>query len=442
MEIFWRVLEVINWIVIVISTIAFGFQLVMILFFWLKEKHFKPSEDYHRVAVLICARNEEEVIEDTVRNILENQNYPKDKYDVYVCADNCTDQTAELARKAGAKLLIHNDPELTHHRVGYAMQYGFQQIIGSGEEYDFFIRLDADNHADPSFIREMNNAYCQGVVIGRPFEASLNGNQNTWTAVSATYYIRDSRIACNFRERFHLDSMLTGAGMMIATSVLKEIDGYWDAFSAIEDSEFTINRLMEKKRVHYVADAIVYEDQPSTMKDTWNRLTRMGNALHGLFRRKGWKMFAHFFVSGRWSNVDLFVQILMVPFTLLAFFWFVPYYVFYALCHLTNFAGTEWMSYFSGLNGVPITASVSQSSFIYLLVMAAVVIGAFLIIYPAQTFAAMAMSRKKLGWKSYKGYKRSVLLSPLFMVFYGLAVLVGVITKPKWRKIKRNPRNR
>lgn len=438
MDIFWKTLEVINWVVIGVSTLCFSFQLVMILFFFLKEKHFKKSEDYGRSAVVICARNEEDVIADTVADLLSNQNYPRDRFDVYVVADNCTDHTAEAAEKAGAKVFVHNDPEPSHHRAAYAIQYGFQQILASGERYDFFIKFDADNHGCPDYIREMNNAYREGVVIARPYEASTNGTQNTWTAVSATYYIRDSRIACNFRERLHLDSMLTGAGMMVASSVIEEIDGNWDAFSTSDDSEFTINRLLERKRVHYVADAIVYEDQPSTMKDTWNRLTRMGNGLHSVFWKKGWKMLGHFFVSGRWSCVDLFVQMLMVPFTLLAFFWFVPYYVFYALCHIINFAGVEWMAGFSGLDGIPMTAQVSQTAFINLLVMAAVVIGSFLVLYPLQTFLAMAKSKKKLGWENYKGYMRSVFLSPLFMVFYGLAVLVGVITKPKWKQVKRN----
>ena len=438
MDIFWKTLEIINWVVIGISSLCFAFQLVMILFFWMKEKHFKPSEEYHRCAVVICARNEKDVIEDAVKDLLENQNYPKDRFDVYVVADNCTDNTAELAEKAGARVLVHNDPDPAHHRASYAIQYGFAKIIESGEKYDFFIKFDADNHGCRDYIREMNNAFSSGVKIARPYEASTNGTQNTWTAVSATYYIRDSRIACNFRENLHLDSMLTGAGMMVATSIIERLPGYWDALSTSDDSEFTLKRLLEKERVHYVADAIVYEDQPSTMKDTWNRLTRMAHGLHEVFWTKGWKLLGTFFTTGRWSHVDLFVQLLMVPFTILAFFWFVPYYVFYALCHLINWVGTPWMSGISGLDGVLITPAVSQSAFINLLVMAAVVIGSFLVIYPLQTFLAMAMSKKKLGWESYKGYKRSVFLSPLFMVFYGLATAVGIITKPKWKQVKRN----
>ncbi len=438
MDIVWKTLEIINYVAIGISAITFLFQLVMILFFFLPEKHFKDSEDYGRVAIIICARNEKDVIEDTVKDLLDNQNYPKDKFDVYVVADNCTDNTAEIAEKAGAKVIPHFDSDPAHHRAAYAIQYGLEKIIESGEVYDFFIKFDADNHGNPDYIRQMNNAYRSGVQIARPFEASTNATQNTWTSVSAAYYIRDSRIASNFRENLHLDSMLTGAGMMVSYEIIKNIRGYWDALSTSDDSEFTIKRLLEKKRVHYVADAIVYEDQPSTMKDTWNRLARMGHGLHGVFWRKGWPLLGHFFVSGRWSNVDLFVQMLMIPFTMVAFFWFVPYYVFYALCHFINWLGVEWMSGFSGLDGVLMTSSVSQTAFMNLLVMAAIVIGSFLVIFTLQTFLAIAMSKKKLGLKNYKGYKRSIFLSSIFMAFYGVAVFVGVLTKPKWKQLKRN----
>lgn len=438
MELFWRILEVINYVVIGISVIAFGFQLVMILFFFLKEKHFKKADIQGRIAVIIAARNEASVIASTLARIRDGQDYPKDKYDIYVVADNCSDDTARIAEENGATVFVHTDENPAHHRVAYALQYGFTKILETGQKYDFFIRFDADNHPKEDFLTQMNNAYQSGVKIARPFEASSNGAQNTWTAVSATYYIRDSRIASNFRENFHLDSMLTGAGMMVASSIIERLPGHWDAFTTSEDSEFTLLRLLEKERVHYVADAIVYEDQPSTMKDTWNRLTRMGHGLHEVFWKKGWKLLGHFFVSGRWSNVDLFVQLLMIPFTLLAFFWFVPYYVFYALCHLINWVGTPWMASVAGLDGVLLSSAVSKSAFINLLIMAAVVIGSFLILYPLQTFAAMAMSKKKLGWPNFKGYKRAVLLSPLFMVFYGVAVFVGVLSRPKWKSIARN----
>ena len=102
MQLIYQILEVINYIIIGICTISLLFQVVMILFCWLPEKHFKKSEKLSKIALIICARNEESVIGDTVKNILVHQDYPKELYDIYVIADNCTDKTAEKARAAGA----------------------------------------------------------------------------------------------------------------------------------------------------------------------------------------------------------------------------------------------------------------------------------------------------------------------------------------------------
>ena len=436
MEIFYRILEVINWIVIGISIVTFAFQLVMILFIPLKEKHFPKTDKKNRIAILICAKNEEEVIERTIKFYLNNVDYPRDKFDVFVSADNCTDKTAELARKAGAIVFERTEPDESKHSLGWNMHFGISQILAYEKEYDFMVKIDADNLCNKDFLNAYNDAFNAGVEIARPFEGSTNPTQNLWTSVSFNYYTRDSRVASNFRERLHLDSMLCGPGMMVSFNILKNQE--WDALCKSEDVEYTINRLLENKRVHYVADAVVLEDQPSTMKDTFNRLTRMAHGLNKLFWQKGWKLFGHFFKSGRWSNVDLFMQLVMVEFSFLAFMWFVPYYVFYAIIHLINWVGPEWLACYSGLNGVLMTSAVSQQLFIELLIFGAIVLGSFMIIYPLQAFFSVYLSKEKLGIKKMKPYIPGILISPLFMVFYGVSVCAGILMKPKWKKINRN----
>lgn len=437
MQIFYQILEVINYVVIGICTLSMAFQLIMILFFWLPEKKFKESSDYHRIALLICARNESAVIGETIRDILEHQDYPKDKYDIFVVADNCTDDTAKKAEEAGATVFVHTDEDPSHHRVAYPLAYGIRKILET-KNYDFIIRIDADNLLKEDYFRRMNDAFVSGVEIARPFEASRNPTQNTWATVSATYYMRDSFIACNFREFFHLDSMLTGAGMMLSTKMLESIGG-WDAFTSSEDAEFTCKRLCEKKRVRYVSDAVVYEDMPSSLKDTHIRNARMGNGLHRVFWKDGWKMLGHFFVSGRWSNVDLFVQLLVVPMAVLCCLWFPAYYVFYAIAHIINMVGPEWLGTIYALDGSLLTAAKSASLlFDMLLPMIGIVLGTYLVIYPFQTWIAVMRSKKKLGMKNLKGYKRGILLSSLLMVLEAVSITYGVLSNAGWKSVRRN----
>lgn len=433
MQIAYNIFLYINYFFVALCTVAFVFQLVMILFCWLPEKHFKKSEDFHKIAIVIAARNESAVIGESVRLFKEKQNYPKDKYDVYVIADNCTDNTAELAEKAGAKVFVHNDPDPAHHRASYGVAYAFDQLLKANADYDFYLRFDADNRANDDYLREMNNAFCEGVEIARGFEWSTNPTQNTWTAVSASYYVRDSRTACNFRERLHLDSMLTGAGMMVSGKVIKEIGG-WDALMISDDAEFAVNRLCENRRIHYVADAIVYEDQPSTVKDNFARLTRMGHGINHLFWHKGFKLFGHFFISAKWSNIDLFVQLQMIPVDLICCIWFPLYYIAYALMHIAN----GWWDPGCVSAITVFTAEGSQQAMFELGKMVAIVLGTYLVLYPLQTWISMLLSKKKLGFKRWKGMKRGIFLSPFFMVYYGIAIAIGVVTKPKWRQVKRN----
>ena len=65
-----------------------------------KEKPLLKKKN-HKFMAIIPAHNEETVIANLVES-LKNQYYDKDLYDIYVIADNCTDNTAKYAEEAGA----------------------------------------------------------------------------------------------------------------------------------------------------------------------------------------------------------------------------------------------------------------------------------------------------------------------------------------------------
>ena len=66
----------------------------------LKDKPFIINKN-HKFMAIIPAHNEEAVVADLIES-LKKQDYPKELYDIYVIADNCTDKTAEVAKQAGA----------------------------------------------------------------------------------------------------------------------------------------------------------------------------------------------------------------------------------------------------------------------------------------------------------------------------------------------------
>ena len=85
-----------------VVTIFWLYQLIVSICSLIKLKD-KPilEEKENRFMLIIPAHNEATVVRNLIES-LKKQNYKKELYDIYVIADNCTDNTAQIAREAGA----------------------------------------------------------------------------------------------------------------------------------------------------------------------------------------------------------------------------------------------------------------------------------------------------------------------------------------------------
>ena len=140
----------------------------------------KPEKkDYapvNRFAVTIAAHNEEQVIAQLVEN-LRNMDYPQELFDIYVVADNCSDKTAILARKAGA--IVFQRYNVQKRGKGYALEWLFAKIASLKKDYDAVVIFDADNLVKKNFLLEMNNKLCDGEKIVQGYIDSKNP-YDTW----------------------------------------------------------------------------------------------------------------------------------------------------------------------------------------------------------------------------------------------------------------------
>ncbi len=273
MEIFYRILEVINWIVIGISILSFLFQFIMIAFVPLKPKKFPVTEKKSKVAILICAKNESEVIKDTVTQILEGQSYPKDMFDVFVVADNCSDNTATLAKEARATVFIHNDNASKTHRVAYAMKYGIENILKLEQNYDFMIRFDADNLPDKDYISKMNDAFdaYDGKCIITSFRNSKNFGSNIISGLYGVYFTTGCFMEMKGRTVLNCSTRVSGTGYVINSKYLK--DG-WKYVTLTEDWELTADQIIDGNKIQYCDEAEYFDEQPTTFKVMWRQRVR------------------------------------------------------------------------------------------------------------------------------------------------------------------------
>ena len=121
--------KALNWSIAILFTLLYLYQGLYLIVGLVCRRHkdrHEPSR-LHRFAVVISARNEEQVIGELLES-LKQQNYPKELLDLYVVADNCTDDTAGAARKAGA--FVYERTDQIHKGKGYAMDYLFHRLVG------------------------------------------------------------------------------------------------------------------------------------------------------------------------------------------------------------------------------------------------------------------------------------------------------------------------
>ena len=234
----------------------------------LKDKPYLTNKK-HKFMAIIPAHNEEMVVGNLIES-LKQQNYPKELYDIYVIADNCTDSTAKVAKEAGAIVYERFDPD--HKTKGYALQWFLKQKIEENADYDAFFVFDADNIVDKNFIVTMNKKLCQGEDVVQGYRDIKNPTDNWITAGYALFYWTMHRLYHLARYNIGLSPLLNGTGFMVRFDVVKP--NGWETETLTEDIEFSLKRIIQGKKLGWATDAIVYDEQPTSFKQSWSQRSR------------------------------------------------------------------------------------------------------------------------------------------------------------------------
>ena len=123
MEYLYILQQALVWII----TVFWLYQLIVSLSSFIKVKE-KPilEQKNNRFMAIIPAHNEEKVVANLIASLKE-QDYPKELYDIYVIADNCTDNTALIAENAGA--IVYKRFDEKHKTKGHALNWFLGQKI-------------------------------------------------------------------------------------------------------------------------------------------------------------------------------------------------------------------------------------------------------------------------------------------------------------------------
>ncbi|MGI6104594.1 MAG: glycosyltransferase family 2 protein [Raoultibacter sp.] len=273
--------DIFNFCVFLTFTICYTYQIFYIFVSLSRKAPVREAKKNHRYAVMISARNESAVIADLIHSI-KVQNYPQELIDVFVIADNCDDNTADVAKDAGAIVFKRfNDKEIGK---GYALDYGYNAIkehYGS-RGYEAFFVFDADNVLDVNYFSEMNKTFDSGAKASTSYRNSKNYDSNWISAGYATWFLREARFLNQSRLTLNTSCAISGTGFYIAADVLEKHGG-WKWHLLTEDIEFSAQSIIDGIRISYTPGAVLYDEQPITFKDSWNQRFRWAKGFYQVF---------------------------------------------------------------------------------------------------------------------------------------------------------------
>lgn len=279
-------------------TVMLVYQMYLTVFgFGKKTRDYASHDPASRFLVLVPAHNEEKVIGDIIAN-LQRMDYPQELYDFYIIADNCMDNTEQVARELGAKVIVHTkeSPDAPTGKP-IALKAALEELGDYQQRYDLLMIFDADNLIDENMFREVNSQF---IDKGRPDMIQCYLGAKNKQGLVAWFYYSSYTITNRFfqlaKYRRGLNCTVGGTGYAITTSYLKERGG-WTTCSLTEDIEIQVEATLEGRRILWNHNTRVYDEKPTSVRASLRQKIRWAQGHWYVALRNTGRMFQLLFAG-------------------------------------------------------------------------------------------------------------------------------------------------
>lgn len=271
--------------------------------FWFKYSDFRvdtsPLLYYPKVTIVVPAHNEDVVIAQTAKAILD-MNYPHDRVELLLFADNCSDNTyAEclsvqaLPEYAGRNLTIID-------RTGTGGKAGVLNDALEMATGEYICVYDADAMPEKNalyfLVKEvMKDPERHVASFGR--NKTRNANQNFLTRCINQEIVVTQRV--HHVGMWHLFKIgrIPGTNFIIQTDFVKSIGG-WKNGALTEDTDISFKIMQSGKLIALAYNSEAFQQEPETLKSYYMQRKRwakgnyevvLSNFKH-LFGRANWRV--------------------------------------------------------------------------------------------------------------------------------------------------------
>ncbi len=401
-------LSTINFLMAALFVACYCYQAVFAVVRLLKKHRVFTAQKLCRYAVLIAARNESAVIAQLLESI-RGQDYPQELLDVYLVADNCTDDTAAIAASCGARVFERQNKEQVGK--GYALRFLLEKIKETypEERYDGYFVFDADNLLDPHYVTEMNKVFSNGNQVVTGYRNTKNFGDNWITAGYGLWFLRESEYLNRPRDYLGTSCSVSGTGFLFAQDLLDELGG-WEYFLLTEDLEFTADLVSRGVKIAYCGTAVAYDEQPTSFKQSIIQRSRWVKGYLQVVAKRGGSMTRRMLSEGSFGCFDML------------------------MCTIPAVVITVISLVLNGIMLVVGVTSARQELGVFFMSLAMSAVNSYATMY---LMGAMTLATEWKNIRCSKGKKIAYSFTfPFFVFSFGIAMLVAVFGNIEWKPIK------
>jgi cellulose synthase/poly-beta-1,6-N-acetylglucosamine synthase-like glycosyltransferase len=304
--------SIIRFLVVLLSLPA-AYLLSVTVAAYLFRKENCTENRFLKIGVLIPAHNEEEGIRRTIRSVLACD-YPSDRLEIHVIADNCDDRTAEAAGSEGADVAERTDAN--RRGKGQALDWFLKECRARYRDSEVITIIDADVTPDRNYLREISASFSQpGTQVVQAYNGVSNPEAGWRPGLIDAAFNVFNHLRMAGSCRLSGTCVLKGNGMAFSTGLLERTG--WPCHSIVEDMEFSLRLLQEDISVHYNPDAVIRSEMVTSGKNASSQRSRWEGGRFTLVRNMGGPLMKQFAKTGRIRYLVALAELATPPLSLL-----------------------------------------------------------------------------------------------------------------------------
>ena len=267
--------EVISVVALLVVLLPVSYLLVLALASTRELPVMERREPSTCFVIAIPAHDEASVIRATVEGLCA-LNYPANLFSIHIVADHCSDNTAALARQAGA--IVHERNQGLRMGKGAALAWLFKRVLD--DQCDAVVVFDSDTQVDPDFLRLMDARLAQGAQVVQGQHIIRNPGSGWFPALAWAMFLIDNRFQNLGRTNLGWSAKNMGDSICLRADILRRL-GWGEGLT--EDYQLRQLLLLAGIKISYEPFAKGYGEAPRTwaqaraQRARWLRGTRLSS---------------------------------------------------------------------------------------------------------------------------------------------------------------------